>query len=83
MSTTAVLPQTRSQKLIAALRAVYTGDKFHFDFHVSQWISGDRNKQLRREIMLDITGENKPLSKCGLYAVADALKNSFDQLTLF
>jgi len=74
--------QTRSQKMIEQLRTVYTGDRFYFDFHVSQSISGDHNKELRREMIFELTGEKKPLSKCGMYAVSDALKNNFDQLKL-
>ena len=75
-------PQTRSQKLIDQLREVYTGNRFHFDFEVAMRISGDRNKELRREIVQELTGETRPLSKCGMYAVSDLLKNNFDQLKL-
>lgn len=74
--------QARSKQVIERLRAVYQGDRFQFDLHVSQFIAGDHNKELRREIVLQVTGETRPLSKCGMYAVADVLKNSFDQLTL-
>lgn len=73
----------QTETVINHLKEVYTGDKFNFDFQVSMLIAGDSNKSLRQDIVLKITGEKKPLSKCGMYAVADILRANFDQLALF
>lgn len=73
----------RAIQIREQLRKVYDGNKFQFDFYVSQYISGNHNKELRREIIYNVTGERKPLVKCGMHACADVLRNSFDQLQLF
>jgi hypothetical protein len=75
--------QARATELINRLKSVYDGDRFHFDFQISQYISGDHNKELRQEIIYLSTGERRPLTKCGMYATSDALKNKFDQPELF
>lgn len=75
--------EQQATNTINKLKEVYTGDNTSFDFFVSQWVSGDSNKPLRQEIIKQITGEKKPVSKCGMYAVADVLKYSFQQYNLF
>lgn len=73
----------RAIEIREQLRKVYDGNKFQFDFYVSQYIAGNHNRQLRQELILNITGERRPVIKCGIHAVADVLKHSFDQLQLF
>lgn len=75
--------EQQATNAINKLKEVYNGDNSSFDFFVSQWITGDYNKPLRQEIVKQITGEKRPVSKCGMYAVADALKYSFQQYNLF
>ena len=75
--------EQQATNTINRLKEVYTGDNSSFDFFVSQWVTGDTNKALRQEIVRQITGEKKPASKCGMYAVADVLKYSFQQYSLF
>lgn len=75
--------QDRAQEIKAKLKSTYTGNRTLFDFTVSQYIAGDHNKELRRELVKLATGERRPLTKCGMYATADALKQSFDQYQLF
>lgn len=76
---------TAAQGTIDKLRDRYSANKFEFDFNVCQFIAGDQNKTLRREIVQILTGELKPrpISKCGMYNVSDLLKANFEQLQLF
>lgn len=69
--------------LINQLKEYYNSDRFHFDMNISMFLSGPHNKGLRVEVMQAITGQKLPATKCGLHAVSDALKNSFEQLTMF
>lgn len=71
------------ENLIAEMKNHYESDKFHFDFKMSMFLSGDRNKKKRKAIVKYITGEDKPISKCGLYQVTDLLKAYFEQYKLF
>ena len=73
----------KATNTINSLKEVYMKDIRCFDFYVSQYISGDGNKGLRQEIVKQLTGEDKPKSKCGMYAVSDTLRNSFTQYSLF
>jgi len=75
--------QIPAPAIIAQLKEQFLKQDNAFDFYVSQYISGDANKQLRKAIVKHVTGEDRPLSKCGMYAVADVLKNSFIQFNLF
>lgn len=75
--------QERATQIKKLLQSEYDGNRTRFDFTISQYISGDHNKELRRELMRLATGEIKPISKCGMHATGDALKNSFDQYVLF
>lgn len=75
--------EQHAANVINKLKEVYNGENSNFDFYVSQWITGDFNKPLRQEIIKQITGEKKPASQCGMYAVADALKTNFQQFNLF
>jgi hypothetical protein len=72
-----------TQQAIELLRQQYVQDKFHFDFRVSMLIAGDSKKKLRQDIIKELTGEVRPLTKCGMYAAADILKASFEQFKLF
>lgn len=73
----------RSIEIINKLKAVYDGNRFQFDFFVAQYLSGDNNKAMRQEVVLQVTGNKLPASKCGMYATADLLRNSFNQYQLF
>lgn len=74
---------TKATNTIAQLKEIYLTNRPSFDFYVSQYVSGDSNKELRREIIRQMTGEEKPLTKCGMYAVSDILQTSFSQYQLF
>ena len=80
---TTEVKQSPAQAVIDQIRQVYASDRFYFDCHIAQRLSGDHNKELRRDIVREITGETRPLSKCGMYAVSDVLKAHFEQLSLF
>lgn len=80
---TAEVKHLQATNMIDLLRKTFIGDRFYLDREVAQRLSGDHNKEFRREIIREITGETRPLSKCGMYAVADVLKAHFEQLTLF
>lgn len=73
------------QQVIDQLRQTYTGNKFDFDFHASMYLAGDGNKRRRQDIAQILSGDTKPppLSKCGMYHVADLLRAHFEQLQLF
>jgi hypothetical protein len=68
---------------IQHLRQFYTVDRFNFDLNVSMVIAGDSKKKLRQAIVKELTGEDKPLRECSMYAVSDLLKASYEQLQLF
>lgn len=72
-----------AQQVIETLRSEYSSNRFQFDFNVSMYIAGDSNKTLRQEIIKLVTGEKRPLTKCGMHAVSDLLKAKFEQHTLF
>lgn len=75
--------QERATEIIQRLRNAYTGNPFQFDAAVGQFVTGEHNKKLRQEIIYQVTGDKKPVTKCAVYAVSTYLKNSFDQLSLF
>lgn len=68
---------------IAALKEIFELNSFQFSFNCSMYLAGDHKKDLRREIIFQLTGEQRPLSRCGLFATEDALKSSFQQYSLF
>lgn len=70
-------------EVIDLLREVYASDRFEFDSNVCTYLSGDSLKQLRQGIILKITGEKRPLTKCGMFAVSDVLKAYYEQYSLF
>jgi len=70
-------------KTVAALKLVYQDNTKQWDFIAAQYISGDDKTGLRQEIIRIITGEKRPLTKCSVFATADVLKNSFNQISLF
>ncbi len=72
-----------ASEVINQLRTVYSSNRFEFEMNCATYLAGDHRKQLRQDIVLQLTGEKIPVSKCGLHRVSDALKNSFDQITLF
>ena len=71
-----------ASQLISELKTVFVNDRFQFDFKVSMYVAGDRNKELRKQMIKELTGENVPASKSGMYAVADALTAKFQQYEL-
>ena len=70
---------THAINIINRMKEYYCSDRFQFDFYIAQFLSGNGNKQLRRGIVKQLTGEDRPASKCGMYAVSDILKSSFEQ----
>jgi len=65
------------------LKENWLQDPAMMDFHCAQVISGNHNKTLRQEIVKQLTGEVRPISQCGMYAVSDIMKASFMQYSLF
>jgi len=49
----------------------------------SMFLAGPHNKSLRTEIMLLLTGQKHPATKCGIHNVSDTMKASFEQISLF
>ena len=68
---------------IAKLKNEYAADNFQFEMNCSMLLDGNDKRKLRQEIIRQITGETKPVSKCGLIAASQVLKANFEQLTLF
>lgn len=80
------MKKTTTQKatdIINQLKESFINDSGLFDFHCSQYISGATNREIRQEIVRQLTGEVKPLTQCGMYAAADIMKASFQQYSLF
>lgn len=75
--------QEQANKTIEAIRQRQDEQPENLDFLCAMYVAGDRNKDLRRDIMQILTGESLPLSKCGMYAVSNQLKAHFAQLQLF
>lgn len=75
--------QTQATNVINQLKEVFLVNQKGFDFQVSVYISGNSNKLLRQEIAKQLTGEVKPFSQCGMYAISDLLTASFMQYQLF
>jgi len=44
-------------------------------------MSGNRNKELRRQVMLELTGEKLPLAKCGINAIYKTLCDAYNITT--
>jgi len=68
---------------IAKLKEVFELDSFQFSFNCSMHLAGNNKRELRREIIFQLTGEQRPLSRCSLFATEDILKISFQQYSLF
>jgi hypothetical protein len=45
--------------------------------NVRYGLTGDRNAELRRAVMLALTGERLPKSKCGINALLDAMLSAY------
>jgi hypothetical protein len=73
---------TNVKNVIATLKAIFENDPFHLDFSCAMMIAGNGNKELRRAIMKELTGEDLPLSRCGLGSVQSTLEESFNKLPL-
>lgn len=73
----------RADKIIEELRKCFVNDHFRFLFNVSMYLAGDNNKYLRQEIVMKITGEKRPVSKCGIVAVELELSKIFTQYSIF
>lgn len=78
-------PTFTAKDLIEQLRPYYDANRFRFELYISMYIAGDSKRRLRQELIQELTGELKPrpISKCGMYAVADLLKAHYEQLKLF
>lgn len=78
-------PTFTAKEFIEQLRDQYNSDRYRFDMNIAMYLSGDTKKRLRQEIVQELKGELKPppVSKCGLYVVADLLKAYYEQLKLF
>jgi len=74
---------TEAKAIIDQLRPKYNSNRYQFDIIVIPLIQGKLKKKLRQAIIYQITGEERPLEKCGNFAVTNALFNSFIQLQLF
>jgi hypothetical protein len=74
---------TQASEIITKLSALFELNSFQFSFDCSMYLAGDQNKELRRQIIFQLTGEQRPLTRCGLFSTEDALKNSFQQYSLF
>jgi len=70
-------------QIITELKNLFKLNDLNFSFTCAMYLAGDSKKQIRKEIMFKLTGEDKPLSKCGLHAVETALTTSFIQYQLF
>ena len=73
----------KAQDITNTLRGHYKGDKFSLDVAAVPYLSGKDKQLLRREIILQVTGQQPRPKDCTISAVIDQLKNSFDQLKLF
>lgn len=71
------------ETLINNLRQYWAEDQRSFDFYCSMFLAGPAHKNTRKELISYLTGQSIPASKCGLGRCADALKNKFNQPTLF
>jgi len=74
---------TNTTELIQTLKTEYDHEPRNFEFIASIYISGDCNKPVRQAIIKQITGEQKPVSKCNFTAVVNELQNHFNQFNLF
>jgi hypothetical protein len=72
-----------TRQTIDLLKSLYVADDFQFEFQCSMYLAGDHHKELRQDIIKEITGELVPKNKAGLHKVSKVLKESFEQLTLF
>lgn len=72
-----------NQELINKLQALYNGDRFAFEMASSIYLAGEEKKDLRHQIIYQVTGRRLPIKKCTHLAAAAALKIKFDQPTLF
>jgi hypothetical protein len=70
-------------QVITELRQAFINDRFQFDMLCTTYLSGDHNKQLRKDVVKIVTAEDRPSTKCGLFAVSDILRGHFNQQTLF
>lgn len=70
-------------EVIQRIKDANSGNKFELDSLCAQYLSGDCNKENRRQVLQIVTGERLPLSRCGVHAVADVLHAHFQQLTIF
>lgn len=75
--------EQRATDVINRLKQSFLNDSTVFGFHCSQYISGMVNRELRREITRQLTGEVKPFYECGMFPVVDLMKASFQQYSLF
>jgi hypothetical protein len=78
-----VICQEQAESILSKCKEQYNSDKFHFDMNLSMFFAGDHNKGLRQDIIEFLTGKRPPATKAGIHALADLLKQRFEQFTLF
>lgn len=71
------------EKIISDLKKSFDNDRFRFDLQCSMYLAGDHHKRLRQQIIKTVTGQTRPITKCGLHSVSDVLISKFQQPELF
>jgi len=71
------------EALIEDLRKEFQMDLLQFQMNVSMFLAGNHNKRRRQELIQRLTGEKRPVTKCGLTAVTFELNKEFTQTKLF
>lgn len=71
------------EELIEEIRKEFTDNLLLFQGRVSMFLAGDHNKRRRKEVIKRLTGEDRPITKCGLTAVTFELNKEFTQTKLF
>lgn len=71
------------ESLIEELRKEFQMDMLQFQMNVSMFLAGNHNRKRRQELIRRLTGETRPVTKCGLTAVTFELNKEFTQGKLF
>lgn len=79
-----IYAQSKSiEELIEDLRKEFQMDLLQFQMNVSMFLAGNHNRKKRQELIKRLTGEQRPVTKCGLTAVTFELNKEFTQTKLF
>lgn len=65
-----------AKKLITDLNQLLKTDKRQHEHTCFMLLSGDKNKNLRKSIVFELTGNDLPIAKCGLHYVIELLTQS-------